>query len=71
MTAERGGDHLWTRQVDVTDKAQLEAALADFCGDDGPDIMWNNAGIGESGWFEGRAVRPGDAKWSTSTSRRC
>lgn len=52
LTAERGGDRLWTRQVDVTDKAQLEAALADFCGDGGLDMMWNNAGIGESGWFE-------------------
>ncbi|TFV54721.1 SDR family oxidoreductase [Mycobacterium sp. PS03-16] len=47
------GDRLWTRQVDVTDKAQLDAALADFCGEDGAlDMMWNNAGIGESGWFE-------------------
>lgn len=52
LAARRGGDRLWTRQVDVTDKAQLEAALADFCGDGGLDMMWNNAGIGESGWFE-------------------
>ncbi|KUI36980.1 short-chain dehydrogenase [Mycobacterium sp. IS-1496] len=52
LSAERGGDRLWTRQVDVTDKGQLEAALADFCGADGLDMMWNNAGIGESGWFE-------------------
>lgn len=52
LAAELGGDRLWTRQVDVTDKAQLDGALADFCGAGGLDMMWNNAGIGESGWFE-------------------
>jgi NAD(P)-dependent dehydrogenase (short-subunit alcohol dehydrogenase family) len=52
LTAQRGGDRLWTRQVDVTDKAQLDGALADFCGEGGLDMMWNNAGVGESGWFE-------------------
>jgi len=52
---ELGGDRLWTRPVDVTDKGALESALADFCGGSaggGLDMMWNNAGIGESGWFE-------------------
>ncbi|MCV7381406.1 short-chain dehydrogenase [Mycobacterium alsense] len=52
---DASGDRLWTRAVDVTDKAALEGALADFCaGNDGGglDMMWNNAGIGESGWFE-------------------
>ncbi|MGE2717050.1 SDR family oxidoreductase [Mycolicibacterium litorale] len=52
LSAELGGDRLWTRQVDVTDKVQLDGALADFCGAGGLDMMWNNAGIGESGWFE-------------------
>jgi NAD(P)-dependent dehydrogenase (short-subunit alcohol dehydrogenase family) len=55
LKRELGGDRLWTRAVDVTDKAGLEAALADFCAgnaDGGLDMMWNNAGIGESGWFE-------------------
>lgn len=53
LAAELGADRLWTRKVDVTDKAQVDAALADFCGADGAlDMMWNNAGIGESGWFE-------------------
>jgi NAD(P)-dependent dehydrogenase (short-subunit alcohol dehydrogenase family) len=52
LAGSRGGDRLWTRQVDVTDKAQLEAALAEFCGAGGLDMMWNNAGVGESGWFE-------------------
>jgi NAD(P)-dependent dehydrogenase (short-subunit alcohol dehydrogenase family) len=49
------GVRLWTRAVDVTDKAALDAALADFCADHaggGLDMMWNNAGIGEGGWFE-------------------
>lgn len=49
------GVRLWTRAVDVTDKVALDAALADFCAENpggGLDIMWNNAGIGQSGWFE-------------------
>jgi NAD(P)-dependent dehydrogenase (short-subunit alcohol dehydrogenase family) len=55
LNQELGGDRLWTRAVDVTQKAALEGALADFCagnGGGGLDMMWNNAGIGESGWFE-------------------
>jgi NAD(P)-dependent dehydrogenase (short-subunit alcohol dehydrogenase family) len=55
LKRELGDDRLWTRPVDVTDKAALEAALGDFCAgnaDGGLDMMWNNAGIGESGWFE-------------------
>jgi NAD(P)-dependent dehydrogenase (short-subunit alcohol dehydrogenase family) len=50
-----GDERLWTRVVDVTEKAALDGALADFCaGNDGGglDMMWNNAGIGHSGWFE-------------------
>ncbi|ETW21753.1 SDR family oxidoreductase [Mycobacterium gastri] len=49
------GAGLWTRVVDVTDKAAQDSALADFCADNaggGLDMMWNNAGIGEGGWFE-------------------
>jgi len=55
LRAELGDDQLWTRTVDVTDKAALDGALADFCAGNaggGLDMMWNNAGIGESGWFE-------------------
>jgi NAD(P)-dependent dehydrogenase (short-subunit alcohol dehydrogenase family) len=55
LTQQLGGERLWTRTVDVTDKAALDAALADFCAGNpggGLDMMWNNAGIGESGWFE-------------------
>jgi NAD(P)-dependent dehydrogenase (short-subunit alcohol dehydrogenase family) len=50
-----GTDRMWTRQVDVTDKAAFEAAVSDFCADNpggGLDMMWNNAGIGQAGWFE-------------------
>lgn len=55
LPEQLGGERLWTRTVDVTDKATLDAALADFCAGNpggGLDMMWNNAGIGESGWFE-------------------
>ncbi len=55
LRGELSDDRLWTRAVDVTDKAALEGALADFCAGNsggGLDMMWNNAGIGESGWFE-------------------
>jgi NAD(P)-dependent dehydrogenase (short-subunit alcohol dehydrogenase family) len=49
------GDRLSTQQVDVTDRGALGTALASFCADNpsgGLDMMWNNAGIGQSGWFE-------------------
>ncbi|MGH3542369.1 MAG: SDR family oxidoreductase [Mycobacterium sp.] len=55
LTEELSGERLWTRTVDVTDKTALDAALADFCvgtSNGGLDMMWNNAGIGESGWYE-------------------
>src|ERR1700741_411220 len=55
LSQELGAERLWTRVVDVTDKAALDSALADFCAGNtggGLDMMWNNAGIGESGWFE-------------------
>ena len=55
LSDELGSERLWTRAVDVTDKAALDSALADFCAANpggGLDMMWNNAGIGESGWFE-------------------
>jgi NAD(P)-dependent dehydrogenase (short-subunit alcohol dehydrogenase family) len=55
LSQELGAERLWTRVIDVTDKAALDSALADFCAGNtggGLDMMWNNAGIGESGWFE-------------------
>jgi hypothetical protein len=50
-----GGERLWTRPVDVTDKDAFDAAVADSCAGNlhaGLHMMWNNAGIGASGWFE-------------------
>jgi NAD(P)-dependent dehydrogenase (short-subunit alcohol dehydrogenase family) len=55
LSRQLGSERLWTRVVDVTDKAALDGALADFCAGNaggGLDMMWNNAGIGQSGWFE-------------------
>jgi NAD(P)-dependent dehydrogenase (short-subunit alcohol dehydrogenase family) len=55
LTGQLGSERLWTRTVDVTDKSALDGALADFCAGNaggGLDMMWNNAGIGEFGWFE-------------------
>jgi len=55
LVRELNFDRIWTRIVDVTDKSAFESALADFCGDNpdvGLDMMWNNAGIGQSGWLE-------------------
>ncbi|WCS16092.1 SDR family oxidoreductase [Mycobacterium marinum] len=55
LGAELGTERLWTRVVDLTDRDALDRALADFCAGTshgGLDMMWNNAGIGEGGWFE-------------------
>lgn len=55
LTRQLGSERLWTRTLDVTDKTAVDAALAEFCAGNpngGLDMMWNNAGIGESGWFE-------------------
>ena len=43
-----------TRRLDVTDKSDFDAAIAAFGEEtDGRlDILFSNAGIGESGWFE-------------------
>jgi len=49
-----GSENCWIRKLDVTAKTDFEAALAEFCAKSGGrlDLMFNNAGIGESGWFE-------------------
>ena len=73
LTQELGTDRLWTRQVDVTDKAALDAALADFCADNvhgGLDMLWNNAGIANPAGSKMFRTRPRYG-WSTSTSRPC
>lgn len=49
-----GSENCWIRKLDVTSKSDFEAALAEFTTKSGGrlDLMYNNAGIGESGWFE-------------------
>ncbi len=65
LAREFGADRQWTRPVDVTVKADLDGALADFCAGNasgGLDMMWSNAGIGEAGWSEDVPVRGDDAR---------
>jgi NAD(P)-dependent dehydrogenase (short-subunit alcohol dehydrogenase family) len=54
LEAELGGERCWVRRLDVTDKADYDRAIAEFgeqsCGR--LDLLYNNAGIGEGGWFE-------------------
>jgi NADP-dependent 3-hydroxy acid dehydrogenase YdfG len=48
LRRELGTERLWTRALDVTDRAGLDGALADFCAGNAAgalDMMWNNAGI--------------------------
>ncbi|HAJ47222.1 MAG TPA: short-chain dehydrogenase [Alphaproteobacteria bacterium] len=54
LRQESGADNIWTSALDVTDKNQLETTLGAFVSAAGGrlDVMFNNAGIGESGWFE-------------------
>lgn len=43
LRVQLGAERLWARAVDVTDKAALEGALADFCAGNvggGLDMMW-------------------------------
>ena len=51
---ELGHANCFIRKLDVTDKKDFDAALAEFAqrASGRLDIMYNNAGIGESGWFE-------------------
>ena len=74
LTGELGADRLWTRAVDVTDKAALQSALADFCAGNpggGLDMMWNNAGIGAFG--SGRQPKQdlGAQAFKNPAIRRC
>jgi len=54
LAQEIGSDNCFTRKLDVTNKAEFEATVAAFSAEtDGKlDLLFNNAGIGESGWFE-------------------
>ena len=54
LEQELGHDNVWIRKLDVTNKPDFEAALSAFAtrANGQLDLMFNNAGIGESGWFE-------------------
>jgi NAD(P)-dependent dehydrogenase (short-subunit alcohol dehydrogenase family) len=51
---ELGEANCVTRRLDVTDKADFDAAVVEFSAEtDGHlDLLYNNAGIGHTGWFE-------------------
>ena len=54
LEQELGHDNVCIRKLDVTDKKDFDLALGEFAKRSGGrlDLMYNNAGIGESGWFE-------------------
>lgn len=54
LAQEIGNDGCITGRLDVTDKKNFEDAVAAFGAETGGtmDVLYNNAGIGESGWFE-------------------
>jgi NAD(P)-dependent dehydrogenase (short-subunit alcohol dehydrogenase family) len=54
LEQEIGSDNCMTRRLDVTDKSDFDAAMAAFAQETGGklDLLFSNAGIGESGWFE-------------------
>ena len=54
LEQEIGNDNCVTGRLDVTNKADFDAAVAAFSAETGGrmDMLHSNAGIGESGWFE-------------------
>lgn len=54
LEQELGSDNCLIRRLDVTDKKDFEGAMAAFAEETGGkmDLLFSNAGIGESGWFE-------------------
>jgi len=54
LAQEIGNDNCITARLDVTNKADFDAAVAAFGEETGGkmDMLHSNAGIGESGWFE-------------------
>ena len=57
LQAELGAANCTVRRLDVTDRADFQAALAEFAGATGGtlDILFNNAGIGRGGAFADQA----------------
>ena len=54
LEQEIGSDNCVTGKLDVTHKAEFDAAIAGFADETAGtlDLLFSNAGIGESGWFE-------------------
>lgn len=54
LQQELGSENCWIRVLDVTKKADFDSALSSFADKSGGrlDLLFNNAGVGESGWFE-------------------
>jgi NAD(P)-dependent dehydrogenase (short-subunit alcohol dehydrogenase family) len=54
LEQELGSDNCFVRRLDVTSKPDFDAAIAAFSEETGGrmDVLFSNAGIGESGWFE-------------------
>lgn len=54
LEQEIGADNCLIRKLDVTSKADFDGAIAGFAEETGGtlDLLFSNAGIGESGWFE-------------------
>jgi NAD(P)-dependent dehydrogenase (short-subunit alcohol dehydrogenase family) len=53
LVQELGSENCWTAKLDVTSKPAFDATLGSFFAKAGRlDLLFNNAGIGESGWFE-------------------
>ena len=54
LAQEIGSDNCIAGRLDVTSRPDFEAAIAAFGAETGGtmDVLYNNAGIGEGGWFE-------------------
>ena len=54
LEQELGSDNCFVRRLDVTSKPDFDAAVAMFSDETSGkmDVLFSNAGIGESGWFE-------------------
>jgi NAD(P)-dependent dehydrogenase (short-subunit alcohol dehydrogenase family) len=54
LERELGAERCVARRLDVTNKADYDAAVGEFATRSGGrlDLLFNNAGVGEGGWFE-------------------